>query len=175
LILTMLGTVSGRKRQNWGMHALRHLHDRGIQAVLLIVGTSFIKPTFNLKQTQFVEEIKTGYDNPFVRFIPTTLCSKEVLLLSDLHLSSSVSEAFPLNVIEAMQLGIPVIATDVGGTGEQFTKKETSWMLVKDKHNMIAFVEAVYFAATLRPEHRQYLGRVNINTADSVHEDFSRV
>jgi glycosyltransferase involved in cell wall biosynthesis len=43
---------------------------------------------------------------------------RELFLTSDIFVSASYSEGLPLNIIEAMGCGLPVIATGVGGTTE---------------------------------------------------------
>ena len=49
----------------------------------------------------------------------------------DLFVNVSASEGLPVSIMEAMSYGIPVVATDVGGTGEIVTK-ETGFLLEKD-------------------------------------------
>ena len=41
----------------------------------------------------------------------------------DFLINTSSSEGIPVSIMEAMSLGIPVIATDVGGTGEIVNNK----------------------------------------------------
>ena len=51
--------------------------------------------------------------------------SSEVLPGWDMFLSPSLSEAFPLAILEAMAAGLPVVATGVGGVPEQIEHLET--------------------------------------------------
>lgn len=47
----------------------------------------------------------------------------------DLYVQPSISEGFGLALVEAMSVGIPVLATSVGGTSEIITDGENGWLL----------------------------------------------
>jgi glycosyltransferase involved in cell wall biosynthesis len=51
-------------------------------------------------------------------------------LMSKAHIFalSTISEAFPLTVLEAMRAGLPVVATDVGGVGEAIEDGNTGYL-----------------------------------------------
>lgn len=53
-----------------------------------------------------------------VHLIGPTDGAMPLLAGSDVFVSASWAESFPLNVLEAMAAGVPIVATDVGGTGE---------------------------------------------------------
>lgn len=50
----------------------------------------------------------------------------------DLFLNVSSSEGLPVSIMEAMSFGIPVIATDVGGTNEIVKDEETGYLIKED-------------------------------------------
>ena len=52
------------------------------------------------------------------RFVGETSGPMPLLAGADIFVSASWAESFPYNVLEAMAVGLPVVATDVGGTGE---------------------------------------------------------
>ena len=62
----------------------------------------------------------TGY----VKDIPPHLTSQV-----DLMVLPSFSESFPTSIIESMLLGIPVVATRVGGVPELLRHRETGWLV----------------------------------------------
>ncbi|MFC4618530.1 glycosyltransferase [Camelliibacillus cellulosilyticus] len=49
--------------------------------------------------------------------------------LADIKILSSISESFPLVVLEAAKAKLPVIATDVGGIKELITGREYGWVI----------------------------------------------
>jgi glycosyltransferase involved in cell wall biosynthesis len=61
----------------------------------------------------------TGYlDNPY-----------PVLAGLDLYVSPSLSEASPISILEAMALGVPVLATAVGGVPEMIEHNVSGWLV----------------------------------------------
>lgn len=50
----------------------------------------------------------------------------------DLFINTSSSEGLPVSIMEACSFGIPIIATDVGGTSEIVRDKETGLLLAAD-------------------------------------------
>lgn len=57
---------------------------------------------------------------------------REILSYSDVFVNPSYAEGLPTSVLEAGSVGVPVIATDVGGTGEIIINGKTG-VLVKPK------------------------------------------
>lgn len=60
-----------------------------------------------------------------VRFLGETAGPMALLHGADLFVSASWAESFPYNVLEAMAAGLPVVATDVGGTAEAVEHERT--------------------------------------------------
>ncbi|OUQ45171.1 hypothetical protein B5E64_10745 [Drancourtella sp. An12] len=51
----------------------------------------------------------------------------------DLFINVSTTEGLPVSMMEAISFGIPIIATDVGGTNEIVINNITGWLIDKDK------------------------------------------
>lgn len=79
---------------------------------LLIYGAQDRQPSYTLETNQLIQEknlstevVLAGFGNP-----------KEVLKDAWLFMNSSLSEGLPLAIAEAALTGIPIVATEVGGT-----------------------------------------------------------
>jgi glycosyltransferase involved in cell wall biosynthesis len=56
-------------------------------------------------------------------------CLAQYYRAADLLLHAARADTFPLVVLEALACGTPVIATDVGGVGEQIVAGESGWLV----------------------------------------------
>ncbi len=64
-----------------------------------------------------------------VRFLGHVDDVPAVLAGADVFVNPAWAEAFPYSVIEAMSVGVPIVATDVGGTGEAIRPAETGMLV----------------------------------------------
>ncbi len=54
---------------------------------------------------------------------------KQILLSSSVFVNPSYSEGLPTSVMEAAALGMPIVATDVGGTSELIRHRHSGWII----------------------------------------------
>jgi glycosyltransferase involved in cell wall biosynthesis len=93
------------------IEAMRRLHDDMPDVRLAIAGDGVERPLVEAR----VREL--GLEN-VIRLLGATRGPDAVLAGSDAFVNPAYAEAFPYTVIEAMSAGLPVVATDVGGTRE---------------------------------------------------------
>lgn len=87
---------------------------------------------------------------------------QEVLKLlreSDLFINPSYSEGMPTTVLEAGAIGLPVIATDVGGTREIIENNRTGILINPGKPNEIK--QAIEFMINKKKEREEYAKNLN--------------
>lgn len=66
---------------------------------------------------------------------------EKLLKISDAAVASSLREGLPVNIIEAMACGLPVIATENRGHRELVQKEKTGWLV--ENQNPIEFAERI--------------------------------
>ena len=95
--------------------------------------TYLVSSKDELERIEHIEDLKTLFPDlvsidaiypkntriPFYSQIKSTLGN---YLHIDLFINTSSSEGVPVSIMEALSVGIPIIATDVGGTKEIVTK-----------------------------------------------------
>lgn len=119
------------KRVNRIIDALKLLADQGIECKWIHMGGGKLLDNLSAYAAQQLDGTSVTYD------ITGTLPNREIMALlkklyADCFVNVSENEGLPLSIMEAMSFGIPVIATNVGGTGEIVNHGQNGFLLDKD-------------------------------------------
>jgi glycosyltransferase involved in cell wall biosynthesis len=134
---TVIGTVArldAVKNQALMLKATRSLLDRGFQVRLLLVGDGPERKNLEKLAAELdLEEsiIFTGFQSR----------PAEYLGLMDIFLLPSFTEGTSMTLLEAMSLGIPTVATRVGGTPEIVADGETGKLV--ESNDLLGFTRAI--------------------------------
>ncbi|BFT75270.1 glycosyltransferase family 4 protein [Paenibacillus sp. P36] len=113
------------KNQQLLIHALALIKDEVPQAKLLLAGVGLLKEQcWELaKQLDVSEKVDfLGYRDDI----------HEILPICDVAVASSLREGLPVNIMEAMACGLPIIASDNRGHRELVHSHENGWIIATD-------------------------------------------
>ncbi|HWY17536.1 MAG TPA: glycosyltransferase family 4 protein [Solirubrobacteraceae bacterium] len=123
LLLGVVAQLSPWKGQDTAIEALRLLHEEGIDAHLLLIGSAkFVARATRFDNDSYVARLRAliagaGLEDR-VSWLGEREDVPELVRALDVLLLPSWEEPFGRALIEAMAMGVPVIATDVGGPAE---------------------------------------------------------
>ena len=136
--------LSNRKRQIWLINTVSLLLKENKDIHLLLPG----KDSLNGKCQELVKELKLENQIHFLGFrndIP------RLLQISDLSVSSSRQEGLPVNIMEAMYVGLPIVASDCRGNRDLVKDRENGYIIPLDDSDMfVDRVEIIYGNKNLR-------------------------
>jgi len=104
----IIGRLSSVKGHDVFIKAIKRVKDAGIDAKFFIVGTGEL-------EEQLKKQVRDLKLDDYIIFTGFLSNISEIVNIIDIEINSSFSEATSLAIIEAMSLGKPVIATNVGG------------------------------------------------------------
>ena len=125
------------------------------QALLLLAGEGSQRETLEALR----DELKLG---DTVRFLGERSDVPELLGAADIAVSASIYEGFGISLIEAMALGVPVIATRVGGVPEFIRDRQTGILTTPDNcaelaQDMLQLCRDAALRTTLAENGRKYV------------------
>ena len=133
-ILIYVGELSYRKHQDLLIYAINILKDKIQNVKLLLVG-----------QGKLMEEYKTLVNKlglqEYVEFLGYRKDVANLLMMADVAVSSSRQEGLPLNILEAMATGLPVVATDCRGNRDLVANEENGYIIPLNDYE--SFAEAI--------------------------------
>jgi glycosyltransferase involved in cell wall biosynthesis len=134
ILIGWLGRMTEIKRVDDLLRSFADLRARGVNAVLALVGDGPL-----LSQLEVLAE-RLGIGNS-CRFVGFSADVGRFLAAFDVVALTSANEGTPVTLIEAQAAGIPVVATDVGGTSDVVAHGETG--LLTPPGNPTAFADGL--------------------------------
>lgn len=130
--LKIVGTVCRLHEPKKGIKTLLEATkklQREIDFQLLIIGTG--KDESKLRQMAQAAEIN-------VSFLGERKDVKEILQVMDIFVLASLYEGFPVVVLEAMAVGLPIVASRVGGLKEAISDGKTGFLVEPGNSSILA-------------------------------------
>ncbi len=167
-IIGFVGNISPVKGLEYFIKAARKVvNQTDTKIKFLIIGEAsvgHIEYCVSLKNQ--ITELNLDKDIVFLGKIPHGQL-RNILSVMDIFLMTSTAEGTPLVILEAMSMGIPVVATNVGGISEQIVNGETG-IVVPPKD-----VNAISKAVVYLLENEQIRKQFGINARERAVESFS--
>jgi glycosyltransferase involved in cell wall biosynthesis len=161
LMLGVVGQLSPWKGQDTAIEALALLRQEGVDAHLVLVGSAkFVARATRFDNKSYVARLHQLVNELGLRDRVSWLGEREdvpeLMRALDVLLLPSWEEPFGRSLIEAMALGVPVIATEVGGPPEIVSDGSEGYLV--PPHDARAWAGAIRRFAD-NPEHGLEMGR----------------
>jgi glycosyltransferase involved in cell wall biosynthesis len=127
-LVGIVGNLSPIKGQLELIRAFAEARKRIPNLALVIVGSALFNRGDGYQNLLSAEVRILGLE-PYVRFLGQRNDVAAVMGVLDLLVMNSRSEAFPLVALEGMAVGVPVLATAVGGLPELIRHEENGWLV----------------------------------------------
>ena len=105
---------------------------------------------------KFIKRIRENKLESHITFIGNIKNIPEFLSALDIYIQPSVTEGFPLSVLEAMASGLPIICSDAGGLKEMLQNKETG--IIYKTGDINSLYNSLYKIFSMPPEELFQLG-----------------
>jgi glycosyltransferase involved in cell wall biosynthesis len=119
-VLCVIARLDPYKGHRYLLEAAAKLASRRPAACYLLVGTGPVEAALRAQASTLGLEDR-------VHFLGIRPDVPEILAASDLFVLPSLNEGLSLAILEAMALGVPVVATAVGGAADVLVHGETGW------------------------------------------------
>lgn len=162
-VVLMVGIMRGVKRHEVALRAFRELATAHPEAELLLAGEGPMLPDMQRLASELGIADK-------VRFLGHREDVPDLMTAADLLLLTSRSEGVPQAVAQALGLGLPVVATAVGGVPELVIHEKTGLLVPPENPKataeaMLRLVNNPLFATQLGQEgRRRVLSEFNLNS-----------
>ena len=145
-VCTYVAELNKNKNQQLLIKAIKRLKDDNNNVTLLLVGKGKYEQRLLklIKKLNIEDNVKMlGYRSDIVK----------ILSITDIYLASSLREGLPVNVMEAMYMGLPIIAVDNRGHRELVQHNENGFIVEQNsamENNMSSYLNLLVNDKKLR-------------------------
>jgi glycosyltransferase involved in cell wall biosynthesis len=127
LIITLLAGITGQKGHDIAVEAFARIKNiyPEIDCKLVFAGKDYVDGA--IQHLSFERDV--NQDVLFLGFCDSEMIH-QVMSATDIFILPSLREGFPTVVLEAMSYGLPVVASDVGGTSELLVNGKTGFLVI---------------------------------------------
>lgn len=137
-VLIYPAELSERKRQEWLINSLNNLMNKHNNIHLLLPG----KDSLNGKLKKIIEKLKLENQ---VHLLGYRKDIQKLLYISDIAVSSARQEGLPVNIMEAMYVGLPIVASNCRGNRDLVKNSKNGYLInLEDNKNFSKKVEKLY-------------------------------
>lgn len=162
LLLGVVGRLVRVKGHNYLFYCLKKMLDSGYHVTLLVLGDGSLEEEYK----KLIQQIGIS---DYVRFLGFVENSLHYIASFDLLVMPSLNEGIPMSLLEAMAMGVPVIASRVGGIPEVI-EDESTGILVEPKN-----VEELYQACARLASDERLRKKIASNAMKHIRTKYSSV
>lgn len=135
-VLTYVAELNENKNQILLIKAMEQLvKETKDNCVLLLIGDGILRE-------EYEQYIKANNLEKSVKLLGKRDDIPKILKLTDIYVASSLREGLPVNILEAMYMGLPVIAMDNRGHRE-LVKNEENGFLINNKDELVEKIKII--------------------------------
>lgn len=137
-VLIYPAELSKRKRQVWLINSIKDLLKHKNNIHLLLPG----KDSLNGKAQKLVKQLELEKN---VHFLGYRKDIPKLLKISDAAVSSANQEGLPVNIMEAMYVGLPIVATDCRGNRDLVENQKNGFLISLNDNDLFKkSIENIY-------------------------------
>lgn len=166
-LIATVGTLNPQKGMQYLIRALPLINKEFPGVQLEIIGDG----SYKRKLVNEVKRLKLKSDVKFTGFVPNV---DKYLTRFDLYVQPSLSESFGLAIVQAMSVGLPIVATNTGGIPEVVTEGKSGFLVPSEDPKALA---AAILELLRHPSLARKMGqmarkeaRLKFNVADMINE-----
>lgn len=134
-VMICVGELNKNKNQILAIEAMKEIVKTESKVKLLLVGTGILKETYE-------KEIQVNGLEQYVKLLGYRKDIPQLLNISNVLLSLSFREGLPVNVMEAMMAGLPLIVTNCRGNRD-LVQNEVNGYVIEKKEQLIHRIEDI--------------------------------